>query len=228
MMLFIGCSFTMGMELENPEEERFSSLVANQLQTKHLNRSEAGLSNDGILRKTIKYCEKQPVDFAVIQFTKYSRREILNIKKPLPDTSPYLRINASNPSKGVKEYFANLSTPEDDIANFYKNKFLLEFYLTSKKIPFYFLQLSKKINRNLGRYDRWKYHKSAWDEDYFANYRSLWQKLSDQPVDCIYEILEGDEDSGSPYFTSSSRPHPNAEGHRKIADHILKNLKGDF
>lgn len=226
-MFFCGCSFTMGMELENPEEERFSSLVADELQTKHLNRSEAGLSNDGILRKTIKYCEKEPVDFAVIQFTKYSRREILNIKKPLPDTSPYLRINAGNSSKGVKEYFAKLSTPEDDIANYYKNKFLLEFYLTAKKIPFYFLQLSKKIKRSVHA-NTTTYHKNAWEKDYFADYRSSWQKLNDQPVDCIYEILGGDEDSGSPYFTSSKRPHPNAEGHRKIADHILKNLKGVF
>lgn len=225
MMFFCGCSFTMGMELENPEKERFSSLVADQLQVKYLNRSEAGLSNDGILRKTIKYCEKEPVDFAVIQFTKYSRREILNIQKPLPDTPPYLRINVGNPSKGVKEYFAKLSTPEDDIANFYKNKFLLEFYLKAKKIPFYFLQLSKKIKWG-GDRDRWLYHKSAWDEDYFANYRSSWQKYGDnkKPVDCIYQILGGDEDSGSPYFTSSKRPHPNAEGHRKIADHILKKL----
>tara|TARA_Y100000768_G_C23926485_1_gene657820 strand:- start:53 stop:694 length:642 start_codon:yes stop_codon:yes gene_type:complete len=213
MMFFVGCSFTMGTELENPEKERFSSLVADRFQVDHLNRAEAGLSNDGILRKTIKYCEKGRVDFAVIQLTKYSRREILDIRKPLPEQSPYFRLNVSNPKKAVKEYFAKLSTSEDDIANFYKNKFLLEFYLNAKKIPYYFLQLSDPSIKytNYGHF-----------------FRSSWQKLTDTPVECIYNILEGDEFSGSPFYTSSERPHPNALGHRKIADHIIENLKGVF
>ncbi len=212
-MFFVGCSFTMGTELENPEKERFSSLVADRFQVDHLNRAEAGLSNDGILRKTIKYCEKGRVDFAVIQLTKYSRREILDIRKPLPEQSPYFRLNVSNPKKAVKEYFAKLSTSEDDIANFYKNKFLLEFYLNAKKIPYYFLQLSDPSIKytNYGHF-----------------FRSSWQKLTDTPVECIYNILEGDEFSGSPFYTSSERPHPNALGHRKIADHIIENLKGVF
>ena len=213
MMFFVGCSFTMGTELENPEKERFSSLVADRFQVDHLNRAEAGLSNDGILRKTIKYCEKGRVDFAVIQLTKYSRRELLDIRKPLPEQSPYFRLNVSNPKKAVKEYFAKLSTSEDDIANFYKNKFLLEFYLNAKKIPYYFLQLSDPSIKytNYGHF-----------------FRSSWQKLTDTPVECIYNILEGDEFSGSPFYTSSERPHPNALGHRKIADHIIENLKGVF
>ena len=213
MMFFVGCSFTMGTELENPEKERFSSLVAERLGVDHLNRAEAGLSNDGILRKTIKYCERGDVDFAVIQLTKYSRREILDIRKPLPEQSPYFRLNVSNPKKAVKEYFAKLSTSEDDIANFYKNKFLLEFYLNTKKIPYYFLQLSNPSSKytNHGHF-----------------FRSSWQKLTDTRVECIYDILEGDEYSKSPFYTSSERPHPNALGHRKIANHIIENLRDKF
>lgn len=213
MMFFVGCSFTMGTELENPEKERFSSLVAERLGVDHFNRAEAGLSNDGILRKTIKYCEKENVDFAVIQFTKYSRREILDIRKPLPEQSPYFRLNVNNPKKAVKEYFAKLSRPEDDIANFFKNKFLLEFYLNTKKIPYYFLQLSDPSIKytNYGHF-----------------FRSSWQKLTDTRVECIYDILEGDEYSKSPFYTSSERPHPNALGHRKIANHIIENLRDKF
>ena len=212
-MFFVGCSFTMGTELEKPEEERFSSLVADHFEVDHLNRAEAGLSNDGILRKTIKYCERGDVDFAVIQLTKYSRREILDIRKPLPEQSPYFRLNVSNPKKAVKEYFAKLSTSEDDIANFYKNKFLLEFYLNTKKIPYYFLQLSNPSSKytNHGHF-----------------FRSSWQKLTDTRVECIYDILEGDEYSKSPFYTSSERPHPNALGHRKIANHIIENLRDKF
>ena len=213
MMFFVGCSFTMGTELENPEKERFSSLVAERLGVDHFNRAEAGLSNDGILRKTIKYCEKENVDFAVIQFTKYSRREILDIRKPLPEQSPYFRLNVNNPKKAVKEYFAKLSRPEDDVANFYKNKFLLEFYLNAKKIPYYFLQLSDPSIKytNHGHF-----------------FRSSWQKLTDTRVECIYDILEGDEYSKSPFYTSSEKPHPNALGHRKIANHIIENLRDKF
>ena len=136
--------------------------------------------------------------------TKYSRREILNRKKQLGNARlPYHRLNVGSRDRGTKEYFTILATEEDNVANYYKNKFLLEFYFKSKDIPFYFLQLSSPITSPL---------------------KSSWEKMSPTPVDCIYEILGGDELSGSPLFTSSNKPHPNIQGHRKIADHILKNL----
>ncbi len=201
MILFDGCSFTMGLELEN-SEDRFSTLVSDYYHTEHVNLAEGGKCNDGILRTTLEYCESHAVDFAVIQFTKYSRREIMDCKRY------YRRLNVGSRDKGTKEYFTMLATEEDNVANFYKNKFLLENYFANKHIPYFFLQLSSPITSSL---------------------KSSWEKMSSSSVDCIYKILEGDELSGSPLFTSSDKPHPNAEGHRRIADHIiLKNPRGIF
>ena len=72
MILFDGCSWTWGDELENREETRFSSLIGQD----HVNLGQCGKSNDGILRTTLDFCEKNEVDIAVIQFTKFSRTEI--------------------------------------------------------------------------------------------------------------------------------------------------------
>ena len=207
MILFDGCSFTMGLELESTKD-RFSTLVSDYYNTEHVNLAEGGKSNDGILRTTIEYCENHTVDFAVIQFTKYSRREILNRKKLLGNARlPYHRLNVGSRDRGTKEWFTKLATEEDNVANFYKNKFLLENYFSNKHIPYFFLQLSSPITSPLV---------------------SSWEKMSSSSVDCIYEILGGDELSGSPLFTSSDKPHPNIQGHRKIADHILKNPRGSF
>ena len=201
MMLFVGCSFTMGLELESTKD-RFSTLVSDYYNTEHVNLAGGGKSNDGILRTTLEYCESHEVNFAVIQFTKYSRREIMDRKRY------YRRLTANSRERGTKEWFTKIATEEDNVANFYKNKFLLENYFSNKHIPYFFLQLSSPITSPL---------------------TSSWEKMSPTPVDCIYKILGGDELSGSPLFTSSDKPHPNEEGHRRIADHIiLKNPRGIF
>ena len=201
MILFDGCSYTMGLELENTKD-RFSTLVSDYYNTEHVNLAGGGKSNDGILRTTLEYCESHEVNFAVIQFTKYSRREIMDRKRY------YRRLTANSRERGTKEWFTKIATEEDNVANFYKNKFLLENYFANKHIPYFFLQLSSPITSPL---------------------TSSWEKMSPTPVDCIYKILGGDELSGSPLFTSSDKPHPNVEGHRRIADHIiLKNPRGIF
>ena len=136
----------MGLELENKERDRFSTLVSEHYQTEHVNIGESGKSNDGILRTTIRHCENNHVDIAVIQLTNISRREVLSTDKGPPDFygNRYYRINVNNGDIGSKSYFANLQTHEDDIANFYKNKFLLEHYFKAKNIQYFFVQLNRK------------------------------------------------------------------------------------
>ena len=181
MMLFDGCSWTMGCELEEPdkdlakrERERWSTLVSDHFKTDHVNLGEGGKSNDGILRTTIAYCENHKVDFAFIQFTKANRREILN-------KDYYKRLNASKRERHIVAYYRHLNTQEDDIANFYKNKFLLEQYFKSKQIPYYFVQLNRR-------------------KHIVTEYTSTWQQMSDSsPIPCLYDILGGRIFS-PPYF----------------------------
>jgi len=87
MILFDGCSFTFGDELENPEKDAFPHLVSRMGLSDgakpriYKSIGECGKSNDGILRTTINFCENNPVTLAVIQFTNFSRREVMNSGK---------------------------------------------------------------------------------------------------------------------------------------------------
>lgn len=209
MILFDGCSWTFGMELENIEEERWSTLVSNHFNTEHVNLGRWGKSNDGILRTTMHYCENHKVDFAVIQFTKDNRREILN-----GDSYHRLKHGKSNTliDKASIDYYKYLNTPEDNVANYYKNKFLLEHYFKSKKIPYLFVKITLKTI-----FDSVK--------------PSSWQMMSDpSPVTCLYDVLGGW--NIPPYYdykTSQKEKrkkgtHPNAKGHRKIADFLIDNI----
>lgn len=205
MILFDGCSWTWGDELENREKDRFSTLVSDHIGKNHVNISERGKSNDGILRTTIEYCENNTVDLAIIQFTKISRREILDSKG-----ERYIRLNVGNRDDASVLYYENLSTNADDIANFYKNKFLLEYFFKVKDIPYYFVCLNRKK-----------------DLLYKTN-PSSWQKMSDsKPVTSLFSVFGGNKYDGTPYFDyphAERGGHPNIKGHQKIAEHILQNL----
>ena len=205
MILFDGCSWTWGDELENREKDRFSTLVSDHIGKNHTNISERGKSNDGILRTTIEYCENNTVDLAIIQFTKISRREILDSKG-----ERYIRLNVGNRDDASVLYFENLNTNADDLANFYKNKFLLEHFFKVKGIPYYFVCLNQKK-----------------DLLYKRN-PSSWQKMSDtKPVTSLYTLFGGNKYDGTPYFNyphAERGGHPNIRGHQKIAEHILQNI----
>ena len=207
MILFDGCSWTFGMELEDRERERWSTLVSDHFNTEHVNLGQWGKSNDGILRTTIHHCENHKVDLAVIQFTKDNRREILS-------GDDYYRImnNEGNTLKDQAslDYYKYLNTLEDDVANFFKNKFLLEYYFKVNKIPYLFVKISRRITYEFIR-------------------PSSWQMMSDSsPVPCLYDVLGGwnippyyDYKTSQKDNRKKKGTHPNAKGHRNIADFLI-------
>ena len=198
MILFDGCSWTWGDELENREKDRFSSLIGKD----HVNLSERGKSNDGILRTTIEYCENHHIDIAVIQFSKISRREILK------DEKQFERITVQRDTEGCLSYYKYLQDSYDDLANFYKNKFLLEQYFKNKKIKHFFMCVNRARDFvNINKY------KSP----------SSWQKMSKKPIPSLYTLFGGGRRDNTPYFDFPSG-HPNKRGHEKIAEFICENI----
>ena len=207
MILFDGCSWTFGMELEDRERERWSTLVSDHFNTEHVNLGQWGKSNDGILRTTIHHCENHKVDLAVIQFTKDNRREILS-------GDNYYRImnNEGNTLKDQAslDYYKYLNTQEDDVANFFKNKFLLEYYFKVNKIPYLFVKISRRTT-------------------YESIKPSSWQMMSESsPVPCLYDVLGGwnippyyDYETSQKDNRKKKGTHPNSKGHRKIADFLI-------
>jgi len=216
MILFDGCSWTYGCELENIEEERWSTLVSNHFNTEHVNLSRWGKSNDGILRTTMHHCENHKVDLAVIQFTKNNRREILS-----GDSYYRMKHGKANTlmDQASLDYYKYLNTPEDNVANFFKNKFLLEHYFKVHKIPYVFVKINLKTT---------KYYSRKHSETDSVN-PSSWQMMSDSsPVPCLYDVLGGwnippyyDYETYRKQNVKKEGTHPNAKGHRKIADFLI-------
>tara|TARA_B100000945_G_scaffold141379_1_gene113297 strand:+ start:277 stop:882 length:606 start_codon:yes stop_codon:yes gene_type:complete len=77
---FDGCSWTCGEELENPEEERFSKLLCDELGAEETNLSIRGGSNDRIVRNLLVENNIEDYDLAVIQMTLPVRTEYYDNK----------------------------------------------------------------------------------------------------------------------------------------------------
>jgi hypothetical protein len=196
MILYDGCSYTYGDELENPEEERFSSLIGGE----HVNLGECGKSNDGITRTTIAYCEKNKIDTAVIQFTLYSRREVMR-----HDRNKWDFISCQKENEMSNAFYQYLQNNSDDLANFHKNKFILENYFKSKNIKYYFINLQHK-RRQLG-----------WVP-------SVWYDLMDHtPLAEMRDIL-GSGRLNPENYVPPNWGHPSKKGHQLIANHIYENI----
>ena len=97
-LCFSGCSITWGDELKNQYQERYSTLVSNHYDVRHTNISEKGVSNDLIVRRTIKYLQNSKPDVVVIQYTVHPRFEFYEVNKdpvkftPQPSFIPPLSL----------------------------------------------------------------------------------------------------------------------------------------
>ena len=203
MILFDGCSYTYGDELENPDKDAFPHLVARMglmregITRDYVNLGQCGKSNDGILRTTLEYCENNEVNIAVIQFTIFSRREVKRY-----GVNKYFHITAENNDEGSLEYYKHFQNVDDDVANFYKNKFILESYFKKRNIRYFFLSLQNM--KKLGFYNH-----------------SSWSHIGcKEPVFNIREMLGGKRRHPENYVIS----HPNKRGHQLIANHIYENI----
>ena len=209
MILFDGCSWTYGDELDNPERDRFSTLIGED----HVNLGKNGKSNDGILRTTLDYCESNHVDIAVIQFTKFSRTEIRKSNSNEYDFLSIGNVLKGNETKELsKIYYEHIHNKNLHVANYHKNKFLLEYYFKTKGIKYYFININNEdIN----------VPKSSWynmiDKKPVTSMVSLIGNRFDNPENyCQGRYKKEDKRSGG---------HPNKRGHSIIADHISLNIR---
>tara|TARA_B100000609_G_C17130514_1_gene389918 strand:- start:300 stop:893 length:594 start_codon:yes stop_codon:yes gene_type:complete len=74
-ILFNGCSWTRGTELENKKEERFATLVCRELKADCDMLGQGATGNHRITRTTLSKLEESSYDLAVIQFSHPSRTE---------------------------------------------------------------------------------------------------------------------------------------------------------
>ena len=203
MILFDGCSYTYGDELENPEKDAFPHQIARMRQRDsensfiYKNIGECGKSNDGILRTTLEFCENNPVSLAIIQFTKFARREVKKYGR-----NKYYNIIPENSDAGSLEYYEKFQNVDDDVANFHKNKFILESYFKKRNIKHFFccIQNMQKLP---------PYHLSTW-----------YELCDKKPILNLRELLGRQKANPLRY----SGGHPSVKGHELIAKQIYENI----
>lgn len=232
-LLFNGCSWTYGAELEGMHKDRehqrthrFSHLVAENLGMTYDNISKGGVSNDWIVEKTIEWFDEgNTCDIAIIQFTVVNRTifyddednktySILPFKKH-HYTKSFPKHIILKSSLYYKTFYSDMLGEQ----NLYKNIFLLENYFTSNNIKFVFITIDANHNHN---------SKSNWKNfcktQSIENMRYLLGIKSNHGFDYLYN---------ENYCLDRKRlsfggGHPSEKGHKIIANYIIKELNNAY
>lgn len=198
-ILFNGCSYTWGDELED-RTKRFSDLIGG------VNISGCGRSNDGIARTTVDWFKHNEyfastLDLVVIQWTIMSRMEFYH------EEQRYVNILNREKNKKVydkhwKYWYDNCYNDQFGVDNLYKNVFLIKNYLESLNIKYFFL-----------------FH-DCWFEHLFMD--SSWKTFLPR------HVIRGHAQHTNTILPHKSicpecympKDHPSEKGHQLIADYI--------
>jgi len=225
-LLFNGCSFTEGAELEGIAEDyehqrlhRFSHLVSEKTGLTYANISKSGASNDKILRTTVEWFEEgNTCDHAIIQWTSRKRVEYLSETILKPDTTklskyyniyPYQTFNQLG--KSILESFIHIQNDSNDQNNEDRCMYWME-KLLKDKCSFDYLKLGKESKVIDEYYKLASYHKHR------TKFPITYIEGDILPKNIIFYCrrIEG--------YPNLSGGHPNALGHRRIADYIINNF----
>ena len=209
-ILFTGCSWTWGSELEGVESNH-EYRCANRFSGSHTNIAQNGISNEGIVRSTIKYIESNKVDFVVVQFTIMDRYSVYNNK--------WINLQAYMTDPKMKNHLARMFLKNFHNSvyahnEFWRNVCLLENYLENRDIPYYFMRVD--MDQHVRPEQTNEYKEASKNKNMF--------KLCDDLLGHVQK--DGKEPNPNycpnlshlnPYFGGG---HPSVKGHKMIADHI--------
>lgn len=221
-LLFVGDSDTWGAELEGLEGDharreslRFSNLVAQDLGKTHENISKSGACNDWIVSQTVNWFEAGNVcETAVIQFSE-PRRWGYYDKNGIYENMANQKGWAA---EGIKEdqliahkaYYESIWSEHLELDNYYKNLFFLHNYL-QYKCQVLFNTLTSRPMPGIAKYQNTPCNQ--------------WAELCKNiEIGEHKTLIDGHH---CPYIDAKKAlggSHPNATGHRNIADDILRRL----
>lgn len=247
-LLFNGCSFTAGSELQGKEnnleyrdQHRFSQVISNKTGLSHKNIAIGGSSNDRITRTTIDWFRKNTCDTAIIQFTAVQRMEYISpyAKHPVNFVNGPNKVgtkwksNSKHDHEETKQsyhhYYKYVYNNNLGFYNFYKNLYILEQFFKSNHINYCFIKLEKN-NSSYIALDKCKLSIHDDDGDLLDFY---WKSVCKNKYTSITSICGNIlKDFSSDYttdYTHEGYPllqggHPSEIGHEKIANHIIKEI----
>ena len=198
---FDGCSWTKGAELEHPKEERFSKLICNEFQAEEINFGMSGGSNDRIVRNL--YCDNtiRECDLAVIQMTLPARTEYFR-------NGEWRRVN---PCSNYHEFYNGKNLDHTKL-----NRLIEKFDSHHDFWHYYYMKVSNK-----------EYFDTR-EKINFETIRDTMRRRGIPLVICTinrYTTLDFDVLLDTNNRNKAKMGHPNAQGHRLIADKILKIIR---
>ena len=233
-LFFCGDSDTWGAELEGLEGDharreslRFSNLVAQDLGKTHHNISKSGACNDWIVKQTVDWFEAgNTCDAAIIQFSEPRRWGYYDkngVYENMAGQGGWGHLGIKEDQLiAHKAYYESVWSLHLELDNYYKNLFFLSNYLNYKiategsysylKRPqVIFNTLTKRPKLGQGKYETVK--SNSWYD--------LCKNIA---VGEHARLINGER---CPLIDRSKflgGTHPNAQGHRNIADDILRRL----
>ena len=211
-IVFAGCSFTYGDELENPEEQRFSRLVCNKLQAEEYNVSRSGSSNDLLFHKFLKYCtstEGGNPDIAVIQWTQKSRWQMWDNTQN--DWESITIQMAEKKLWNAFRYYRHVYTDQHGIESYWKNVYLAKQYCKDNDIKLIMMDKS-----DVSIESRWV--------DYVSPYQSLCKNKIPAIIRDIVPFSKSMTLAERQEYWME-RQHPSPKGHHLIADYVEEQIQ---
>ena len=205
-MIFAGCSYTWGDELENRLEERFIHHVSKHYKCEVTDLSQCGASNDFIVNSALHEIKTNGVQPTVLQLTVPTRIEFYAEDGPhlfcpyrfRQDNSNF-NFRSGNKKKvphslAMSSYYRWVWNKTHGGENLYKNLLIFEQFAKVHSVPYIVLFNDCDPLEDLG----------------------YWRNLMDDAkMHHIYEdILQ--------IIQTPGQGHPNADQHKIIADYIIE------
>lgn len=244
-LLFNGCSFTEGGELEGinkdfkyRDQHRYSHIVSEKLGKTYDNISVSGNSNDRIVRETLEWFNAgNTCDLAIIQWSDISRVEYISpyAKHPVTFNPPFVVTGWVGIKKDHEEiklahehFYKHYYNPMLGIYNFYKNLYILEQFFEKNNINYFMIKLSPYFF--IGN----QIPKSLLNDDPNDLINFYWKTLCKHDfftIPSIKDTMIGrDKENFTPNYTHLGfkylmGTHPSELGHQKIANYIIKEIQ---
>ena len=206
-LCFSGCSITWGDELQNKFQERYSTLVSQHYDARHTNISACGISNDTIVRNTIKHLQNTKSDIVVLQFTVTSRIEFYEENK---DPQFYTPQNIK--TMAHRNYYTKIYNDVLGVENMWKNIFLFDSYCKSVG--------QKYVSLIADHFERIIVN----PHNYYNGHIGYWRSMC-KDYNSIYiqrDLLKSDRINPENYAQGMKGGHPSASGHILIANKTIE------
>ena len=240
-ILFSGCSNTWGDELDDPEAQRYSRLVAKHFDAEDINVSDCGASVHMVSTFAMNYIKQYGMpDAVVIQWPPYIRSKFWRVrKKRLASLTPQDWMPSNKKPDDHKEwskyYFENIYNEAIAVDRWFIEMYAMENVMRQMDLPYVTIshnQWPALAQRACNRHPLYVGHKNIQKVeklDYCPIYAPYLQTIPASIHGDIIPPVNGNVNV--PEYSArwlKPRHHPNEEAHGLIAKHVIKKLEECF